>query len=107
MHLTQRQGKEDHSQVGASVEFSEAQIEELLLCELDAYEATGPPLEGGGQKWALQRSVVAPVGRSWMDKQYRGHRRAKWREASKKVAAKGTRSYGQAVQEDTKGVLLV
>ena len=79
-------GTDDSSSGGHSTTLSAGEMAEMTDVELEAYKTAGPPPTDGGE-WNVPKDVgIAPVGRSWQDRQWRRRYRQQYRKGAVNVA---------------------
>ena len=77
---------DDSSPGGHSATLSAGEIAEMTEVELEAYKTAGPPPTDVGE-WDVPKHVeIAPVGRSWQDRQRRRRHREQYRKRAANVA---------------------
>ena len=80
-------GTDDSSLGGHSATLSAGENAEMTDVELEAYKTAGPPPTDGGE-WDVPKDVgIAPVGRSWQDRQWRRRYRHQYRKGAANVAS--------------------
>ena len=77
---------DDSSSGGHSATLSAVEIAEMTDVELEAYKTAGPPPTDVGE-WDVPKDAgIAPIGRSWQDRQWRRRYREQYRKGAANVA---------------------